>query len=206
MIVPVILSGGAGTRLWPLSRELYPKQLLPMLGHRTLIQETVLRVAGIDQCAAPIVVCNEEHRFLVAEQLRGIGIEAQAILLEPSGRNTAPAVALAAIFAIDQAGRAASAITREDEDPILVVLPADHVIADNAAFERAATQAVAAARKGGLVTFGVVPQSPETGYGYIRAGSQEDGVHRVAVFVEKPDLVTAEQDVASGDYLCNRGM
>ena len=206
MIVPVILSGGAGTRLWPLSRELYPKQLLPMLGHRTLIQETVLRVAGIDQCAAPIVVCNEEHRFLVAEQLRGIGIEAQAILLEPSGRNTAPAVALAAVFAIDQAGRAASAITREDEDPILVVLPADHVIADNAAFERAATQAVAAARKGGLVTFGVVPQSPETGYGYIRAGSQEDGVHRVAEFVEKPDLVTAENYVASGDYLWNSGM
>jgi mannose-1-phosphate guanylyltransferase/mannose-6-phosphate isomerase len=206
MIVPVILSGGAGTRLWPLSRELYPKQLLPLLGQRTLIQQTVLRASQIQDAAAPIVVCNEEHRFLVAEQLRAIDVEPQAILLEPSGRNTAPAVALAAIYAIDQSGRTATSRDAGDDDPVLVVLPADHVVSDPDVFVHAAAQAIGAARDGSLVTFGIVPTAPETGYGYIRAGDPEDGVRQVAEFVEKPDLTTAENYVASGEYLWNSGM
>ena len=159
MLVPVILSGGAGTRLWPLSRELYPKQLLPLVSSRTMLQETVLRLDGLD-ATAPIVVSNEAHRFLVAEQLREIDCQPRAILLEPKGRNTAPAVALAAH----------AALAEDEGDSLLLVLPADHLIRDVPAFHAAVEIAAAAARDGALATFGVVPNAPETGYGYIRRG------------------------------------
>jgi mannose-1-phosphate guanylyltransferase / mannose-6-phosphate isomerase len=202
MLVPVILSGGAGTRLWPLSRELYPKQFLPLVGERTMIQETALRTAGLPDVAAPIVVCNEAHRFLVAEQLRELGISPQAILLEPVGRNTAPAVAVAALAAL-------AAHARNPDTggaPILLVLPADHVLEDVASLARAVTTALPAARDGRLVTFGVVPTHGETGYGYIRQGAGEGPVRPVAEFVEKPDAERAQAFVASGDYLWNSGM
>jgi mannose-1-phosphate guanylyltransferase/mannose-6-phosphate isomerase len=152
MLTPVILSGGSGTRLWPLSRELYPKQLLPLVGERTMLQETALRLNGLS-AAAPIIVCNEAHRFLVAEQMRQLDVRPQAIVLEPTGRNTAPAIALAALKAAP--------------DALLLVLPADHVIRDVAAFQAAVTRAIPAAQGGKLVTFGIVPDAPETGYGYI---------------------------------------
>jgi mannose-1-phosphate guanylyltransferase/mannose-6-phosphate isomerase len=197
MIVPVILSGGSGTRLWPLSRELYPKQLLPLVGHETMLQQTLLRLDGIEGLAPAVIVCNEEHRFLVAEQLRQIGAKAAAILLEPAGRNTAPAVALAA----------ASVLEHEDlgEDPVLLVLPADHVIRDAATFRRAVADGAALAAEGRLVTFGVKPDRPETGYGYIRA-ADKDKASAVAEFVEKPDAKTAGSYVSSGDYYWNSGM
>jgi mannose-1-phosphate guanylyltransferase/mannose-6-phosphate isomerase len=201
MLIPVILSGGAGTRLWPLSRELYPKQFLPLVGERTMIQETALRTAGLPDVAAPIVVCNEAHRFLVAEQLREIGIAPQAILLEPVGRNTAPAVAIAALAAVARARGAG-----EQESPILLVLPADHALSDVASLQRAVIAAVPAAREGRLVTFGVVPTQPETGYGYIRQGGGEGPVRPVAEFVEKPDAAKAQAFVRSGDYLWNSGI
>ena len=194
-LVPVILSGGAGSRLWPLSRELYPKQLLPLVGAHTMLQETVLRLAGLEAAPA-VVVCNEAHRFLVAEQLRLINAPAQAIVLEPVGRNTAPAIALAAHAAISAVG----------EQALLLVLPADHVIRDAAAFRQAVAVAVTAARAGNLATFGVVPKTPETGYGYIRRGAAEGSAWRIASFVEKPDRARAEQFVAGGDYYWNSGM
>jgi mannose-1-phosphate guanylyltransferase / mannose-6-phosphate isomerase len=197
MLVPVILSGGAGTRLWPLSRELYPKQLLPLMGEKTMLQDTALRLSGLD-ASGPIVVCNDAHRFLVAEQLRLIGLKPRAILLEPFGRNTAPAIALAALAALKTA--------KKDEDPVLLVLPADHVIRDVAAFQAAATAAVIAAEKGQLVTFGVVPHSPETGYGYIRRGESLGAVQKIAQFVEKPNLTRAQAFVAAGDHYWNSGM
>src|SRR6185437_8360529 len=150
MLTPVILSGGAGTRLWPLSRELYPKQLLALTGERTMIQQTALRLEGLG-AGGPVVVCNEAHRFLVAEQLRQVGIEPQAIVLEPAGRNTAPAIALAAHAALKAAGSKAA------DDPLLLVLPADHVIRDVPAFHNAVHAALGAARQGQLVTFGIVP-------------------------------------------------
>jgi len=202
MLVPVILSGGAGTRLWPLSRELYPKQFLPLVGERTMIQETALRTAGLPDVAAPIVVCNEAHRFLVAEQMRELGITPQAILLEPIGRNTAPAVAVAALAAL--AGHARS--PGQGGAPVLLVLPADHVLKDVASLGRAVTTALPAAREGRLVTFGVVPTGAETGYGYIRQASKDGPVRRVAEFVEKPDAARAHAFVASGDYFWNSGM
>jgi mannose-1-phosphate guanylyltransferase/mannose-6-phosphate isomerase len=202
MLIPVILSGGAGTRLWPLSRELYPKQFLPLVGERTMIQETALRTSGMPEVAAPIVVCNEAHRFLVAEQLRELGIEPQAILLEPVGRNTAPAVAVAAMAAL--AGHARN--KGKGSGPVLLVLPADHVLKDVASLARAVSAALPAAREGRLVTFGVVPSQPETGYGYIRQASGEGAVRPVAEFVEKPDAARAEAFVASGDYFWNSGM
>ena len=199
MLTPVILSGGAGTRLWPLSRELYPKQLLPLVGKETMLQATALRVAGLD-ASAPIVVCNEAHRFLVAEQLRIINFPAQAILLEPVGRNTAPAIALAALAALHD-GKA---------DPLLLVLPADHVIRDVPAFQAAVRTAISAAESGRLVTFGVVPSAPETGYGYIRRGSALgaglEGVYDISEFVEKPDAQRAREFLEGGDYLWNSGM
>ncbi len=202
MLIPVILSGGAGTRLWPLSRELYPKQFLPLTGERTMIQETALRVVGLPSVADPIVVCNEAHRFMVAEQLRQVGVAPQAILLEPEGRNTAPALAVAALAAqAGASGKRADASTR-----LLLVLPADHVLADVAAFHRAVETAIPAARDGRFVTFGVVPTHPETGYGYIQKGAEAGPVLRVAAFVEKPDAAKAAQFVASGDYLWNSGM
>jgi mannose-1-phosphate guanylyltransferase/mannose-6-phosphate isomerase len=201
MLIPVILSGGAGTRLWPLSRELYPKQFLPLVGERTMIQDTALRAAGLPDVTAPIVVCNEAHRFLVAEQLRQVGIEPRAILLEPSGRNTAPAVAVAAL--------AASGGARGDPskaEQLLLVLPADHVLTDLSAFRAAVKAALPAAREGRFVTFGVVPTRAETGYGYIRQGGREGAVRPVAEFVEKPDSTRAKAFVAGGDYFWNSGM
>ncbi len=202
MLIPVILSGGAGTRLWPLSRELYPKQFLPLTGERTMIQETALRAAGLPAVAAPIFVCNEAHRFMVAEQLRQIGVAPQAILLEPVGRNTAPALAVAALAALANAGGKRA----DTEATLLLVLPADHVLTDVAAFQRAVATAMPAAAEGRFVTFGVVPTHPETGYGYIRKGVEVGAVLRVAAFVEKPDAAKAAQFVASGDYLWNSGM
>jgi mannose-1-phosphate guanylyltransferase/mannose-6-phosphate isomerase len=196
MLIPVILSGGAGTRLWPLSRELYPKQLLALLGPRTMLQQTALRVAGLD-CAAPVVVCNEAHRFLVAEQLRALKVIPRAIVLEPFGRNTAPAIALAALAALRDAGAI---------DPLLLVLPADHVIRDTAGFQQAVRTALPAAEQGQLVTFGIVPGTPETGYGYIQRGAPQGEVYRIARFVEKPDLAHARQFVDAGDYYWNSGM
>ncbi|MBV9911586.1 MAG: NTP transferase domain-containing protein, partial [Sinobacteraceae bacterium] len=180
MFTPVILSGGAGTRLWPLSRELYPKQLLALTGERTMLQQTVLRLAGLP-ASGPVVVCNEAHRFLVAEQLRQLKIEAPAVVLEPVGRNTAPAIALAAW--------AAMKAEPGGVDPALLVLPADHVIRDVAAFQQAVRVALPAVEEGKLVAFGIVPTAPETGYGYIQRSAPGDGaagVHRIARFIEKP--------------------
>jgi mannose-1-phosphate guanylyltransferase/mannose-6-phosphate isomerase len=213
MLTPLILSGGSGTRLWPLSRELYPKQLLPLVGKRTMLQQTVERVVGLPDLAPPIVVCNESHRFMVAEQMREQGSTPQAIILEPVGRNTAPAVAVAALVALDHARKGTSGA---DADPVLLVLPADHVIRDVASFQAAVTAGHAAAAAGKLVTFGVVPDRPETGYGYIR---RENGdIHLfpgklesvpyfpVREFVEKPDAATAQRYVESGEYYWNSGM
>jgi mannose-1-phosphate guanylyltransferase/mannose-6-phosphate isomerase len=194
-IIPVILSGGAGTRLWPLSREMYPKQLLALTSKRTMLQETALRLAGIPDAGAPIIVCNEAHRFSVAEQIRALGAEPAAILLEPVGRNTAPAVALAALRA--------RAI---DPQAVLVVAPADHVIRDARAFQSAAEVAVGVARSGKLVTFGIVAHAPETGYGYIRRGYGAGPAYPVEQFTEKPPLDLARQFVESGDYYWNSGM
>jgi len=192
-MIPVILSGGSGTRLWPLSREAYPKQFLPLSGSDTMLQATWKRVAALAS-SAPLVVANEDHRFMVAEQLREVGSTPAAILLEPVGRNTAPAIAVAALQA-----------TAGGEDPLLLVLPSDHVVADAAAFRAAVSQAVPAADAGRLVTFGIVPTAAETGYGYIKASAGE-GVRAVERFVEKPDAATAAQYVASGDYFWNSGM
>jgi mannose-1-phosphate guanylyltransferase/mannose-6-phosphate isomerase len=196
LLTPVILSGGAGTRLWPLSRELYPKQLLPLIGPNTMLQDTLQRLAGLD-IAAPIVVCNEAHRFLVAEQLRTIGVaKAGAIILEPAGRNTAPAIALAAYAALAAGGEAA----------VLLVLPADHVIRNVAAFQQAVKVAAGAAQTGHLATFGVVARVAETGYGYIRRGAPAGEAFRISQFIEKPALPKAQQLVDSGEYYWNSGM
>ncbi|WP_428607742.1 mannose-1-phosphate guanylyltransferase/mannose-6-phosphate isomerase [Sedimenticola sp.] len=194
-MIPVILSGGSGTRLWPLSRSQHPKQFLPLVTEKTMLQETLLRLDGLEQISAPIVVCNEDHRFMVAEQLREMGATAEAIILEPVGRNTAPAVAMAALSA-------------PSDDELLLVLAADHVIGDVPAFQAAIVAAAAAAEAGQLVTFGVVPTAPETGYGYIRRGAQgQDGAtYAVESFVEKPDLATARGYIASADYYWNSGM
>jgi mannose-1-phosphate guanylyltransferase/mannose-6-phosphate isomerase len=197
MLIPVILSGGSGTRLWPLSRELYPKQLLPLTGARTMLQETAARFEGVTGVGAPIVVCNESHRFMVAEQLREMGIAAEAIILEPVGRNTAPAVAVAALVALAQ---------HPESSPVLLVLPADHVIRDVEAFQAAVEQGRAAAEAGQLVTFGIVPDRAETGYGYIRRAKGDGPVFAVAEFVEKPDYATAVRYVQSGEYYWNSGM
>ena len=198
MIVPVILSGGSGTRLWPLSRELFPKQLLPLVGDRTMLQETVGRLEGLDDLAPPLVICNDEHRFLVAEQLREIDVDPLAIILEPVGRNTAPAVAVAAAKAAE--------LLDTDTDPVLLVLPADHVIRDIDGFHAAVAKACALAGEGRLVTFGVLPTAPETGYGYIRADELTDGHAPVREFVEKPDSETARGYLEAGDYYWNSGM
>lgn len=200
MLTPVILSGGAGTRLWPLSRELYPKQLLALIGERTMLQQTLVRLEGLG-ASAPVVVCNEAHRFLVAEQLRQLGIEPRATLLEPFGRNTAPAIALAAHAAL----KAASA-DGDGVDPVLLVLPADHVIRDVPAFHAAVRVAVGAAEQGQLVTFGIVPTVPETGYGYIQRGAAAGAAFRIERFVEKPPAERARQFLASGDHYWNSGM
>ncbi len=197
MIIPVILSGGSGSRLWPLSRETYPKQFLPLVDQHTLLQSTALRIAGLAGVTAPLVVCNEEHRFMVAEQLRAVGIQPAAVILEPVGRNTAPAVAVAALHAQNQGA-----------DPILLILPADHVISDVAGFRAAVLQVAPHAEAGRLITFGIVPTAPETGYGYIEAGARLDelGVCAVERFVEKPDLATARNYLETGGYSWNSGM
>ncbi len=189
----VLLSGGSGTRLWPLSREAYPKQFLPLVGDDTMLQATWLRVAELAD-AAPIVVANEDHRFLAAEQLRQVGASAPAILLEPVGRNTAPAIAAAALQAQADGG-----------DPLLLVLPSDHVIADAGAFRAAVRTASVAADEGALVTFGIVPDAAETGFGYIQAEPGE-GVRKVRRFVEKPDAATAQSYLDAGGYYWNSGM
>jgi mannose-1-phosphate guanylyltransferase/mannose-6-phosphate isomerase len=196
MIVPVILAGGAGTRLWPLSRELHPKQMLPLTGARSMLQETLTRLDGLAGLAPPVVICNETHRFMIAEQLREIGQRA-TILLEPVGRNTAPAIAAAALQAASDAA-----------DPDLLVLPADHHIARPEAFHQVVIQGLRLTASGKLVTFGIVPTAPETGYGYIRKGAADEKRHAFAIeaFVEKPDLETAAGYLASGAYLWNSGM
>lgn len=200
MILPVILSGGAGTRLWPLSREAYPKQLLPLTSENTMLQETVLRLAGIADLGEPMIVCNDAHRFMVAEQLRQLQIAPSAIVLEPCGRNTAPAVAIAALQA-----------QASGDDPLLLILPADHLISEVETFQKTVESGVALAQAGHLVTFGIVPNAAETGYGYIKAAADksltESGdAYPVAEFVEKPDLSTAQQYVDSGHYYWNSGM
>lgn len=195
---PVLLSGGSGTRLWPLSREAHPKQFLPLVGDDTLLQATWRRVAPLSS-AAPLVVANEDHRFLVAEQLRVIGAPRARIVLEPVGRNTAPAIAAAALIA-----------SADGTDPLLLVLPSDHVVRDADAFRAAVRAASPAAEAGALVTFGIVPQAPETGFGYIHAeaGHAEagEGVRKVLRFVEKPDAATAQGYLDAGGYYWNSGM
>ena len=192
-ILPVILSGGSGSRLWPLSREAYPKQFLPLVGDNTMLQATWLRVAPIAG-RKPIVVANQEHRFMAAEQLRESNAEPEALILEPMGRNTAPAIAIAALQAL-----------RSGEDALLLVLPSDHEIRDEHAFQRAVGIGASAAQADKLVTFGIVPSGPETGYGYVKAQAG-DGVRAVERFIEKPDLATAREYVASGEYFWNSGM
>lgn len=197
LILPVIMAGGSGSRLWPLSRELYPKQFLQLDGDTTMLQATVHRLIQLD-CAQPLLICNEEHRFLVAEQLRSLGKLAQNIILEPAGRNTAPAIALAAMTALQT--------FVDGEDPLLLVLAADHVIRDEDAFTTSVQAAIPHAEAGKLVTFGIVPSHPETGYGYIRRGAELLGAYTVAEFVEKPNSVIAEGYLASGEYYWNSGM
>ena len=196
MFTPVILSGGSGTRLWPLSRKNLPKQFLALSGSSTLFQQTVERTRTLTDVGAPIVVCSEDHRFLVAEQLRALGIDGASILLEPVPRNTAPAIAMAAWQA--QASNA---------DAILLVLPADHLIGDTSSFAEAVGKAMPLAEQGWLVTFGIRPAAPETGFGYIKqAEAIGHGAFRVGRFVEKPDAATAGKYVRSGDYAWNSGM
>ena len=196
MIVPVILSGGAGTRLWPASRSMYPKQLLPLVsGRTTMLQDTASRLNGMPGVAAEcMVICNEAHRFLVAEQLRAIDQPAQ-IVLEPEGRNTAPAAALGAFLAAET-----------DNDTLLLVMPADHVIGDVQEFQNAVARGVPEADQGKLVTFGIVPTRPETGYGYVKATPAGDAAVPVESFVEKPDTATAERYVGGGEHFWNSGM
>jgi len=196
-IYPVILSGGAGTRLWPLSRASLPKQLLALHGERTMIQETVAR-AQLPGAAAPLLLCSEAHRFIVAEQMLELGVKPRAIVLEPMGRNTAPAAAVAALM-----------IAETDPEGVIVLLPSDHVVGDAQSFADAVAIAANASREKHIVTFGMAPSGPETGYGYIHRGARIekiDGAHRVQRFVEKPDLETAKGYVADGGYFWNSGM
>ena len=210
LIQPVVLSGGSGTRLWPLSREKYPKQLLALVGADSLLQATVRRVDGIAgaELAPPLVVCNEEYRFVIAEQLRLMG-KPGTLALEPVGRNTAPALTLAALAALKKGNGA---------DPILLVMPADHVITDTAAFQQAVGQGARLAAEGLVVTFGITPDAPETGYGYIESGAAYAGgasqtgddapctARMISRFVEKPDLATAQAYLDAGTYLWNSGL
>lgn len=191
MLHPVILSGGSGTRLWPLSRENYPKQLLCLTGKQTLLQQTVSRLGNLENVAPPVFVCNEAHRFLVAEQMRELGRAPADIILEPAGRNTAPALTLAAL-----------ALRAQHGDALMLMMPADHVIQDTGRLHEALRTGMQHAAAGRLVTFGIVPTSPETGYGYIRKGKGD----AVAAFVEKPDAETARQYLESGDYYWNSGI
>ncbi len=191
MITPVIIAGGSGTRLWPLSRTLYPKQFLALTGDKTMLQETLLRLKGLE-VTAPLVICNEEHRFIVAEQLRAIEKNG-TIILEPVGRNTAPAIALAAEVMLE-------------DDPLLLILAADHVIQDQNAFVKAIKQAAPLAEQGKLVTFGIMPTQAHTGYGYIKRGQSVESGYCVSQFVEKPDAQTAAKYLQSGEFYWNSGM
>jgi mannose-1-phosphate guanylyltransferase / mannose-6-phosphate isomerase len=194
LITPVLLSGGSGTRLWPVSRALHPKQLQPLLGDRTMLQETALRLKG-EAFAAPLIVCNDEHRFTIAAQLQSIGIAPQSIVLEPKGRNTAPAAAVAALF-----------LNEREPDALMLLAASDHAIDDVASFHRTVDIAAKAARDGYLVSIGIMPTWPETGYGYIDRGAELPGVHgafAVRRFMEKPNRATAERFIASGTYLWN---
>lgn len=197
MILPVVMAGGTGSRLWPLSRELYPKQFLTVTGDESMLQQTVARLSKIEH-SAPVLICNEEHRFIAAEQMRLGGYEHGGIILEPVGRNTAPAIALAALQAVNNA--------LDGEEPILLVLAADHVIENTKAFTASVEKALPFAENGQLVTFGIVPSAPETGYGYIKSGCQGGNAFSVIEFVEKPDLATAEEYLANGSYYWNSGM
>jgi len=196
MILPVIMSGGSGSRLWPLSRKQHPKQFLSLVGDKTMLQETVLRLDGL-QTQLPYIICNQDHRFIVAEQLNEINALGGEIILEPAGRNTAPAVALAALKAIENG-----------TDPVMLVLAADHVILDMQAYHHAIFEAESCANRGRLVTFGIVANKPEVGYGYIRVGDKlaEGDCYAVQEFVEKPSLETACHYVESGEYFWNSGM
>ena len=206
-LLPVILCGGSGTRLWPLSRQQYPKQMLNLSGANTMLQATALRITNEGLAEGwmldkPLVVAHEDYRFLTAEQLQQAGLSGSRILLEPFGRNTAPALTIAALSA-----------TAEDADPIMVVMPADHVMTDTAGFQRALNHALPSAQRGRIVTFGIVPTSPETGYGYIRSGVPvndhgllNSGIRVIETFVEKPDRATAEQYLLDGDFLWNSGI
>lgn len=195
-LLPVILAGGSGTRLWPMSRYHFPKQFLALNNNKSLLQNTILRLNGIDHLD-PYLICNEQHRFLVAEQIRTVGIKNPNILLEPVGRNTAPAVALAALHAI-----------KEGRDPILFVLASDHMINDIDNFKKIITASIPIAEKGHLVTFGITPTNPETGYGYIHKGSKlnQYNAFNITSFIEKPTLECATQYLSSGHYLWNSGM
>jgi mannose-1-phosphate guanylyltransferase/mannose-6-phosphate isomerase len=195
-IIPIILSGGSGSRLWPLSRKQYPKQYLPLVGNNTMLQETILRLNGLDNLADPIIICNVDHRFLVAEQCQQISITNPTILLEPVGRNTAPAIAAAALQSL-----------KISDDAMLLVLSADHVIQDVEVFHQAINIASNQAQEGKLATFGIVPTDANTGYGYIKSSADSnDGAHKVEEFIEKPDLKTAESYLEQGHCLWNSGM
>lgn len=198
-MIPVILSGGSGSRLWPLSRKAFPKQFLALTAEQTLFQQTIERLA-FEGMQPPLLVCNKEHRFIVKEQLAARKLGIQGLLLEPFGRNTAPAIAIAAMKLIE-----------DGRDELLLVLPADHVIEDHKAFQRSLALATNAAENGEMVLFGIPATSPETGYGYIKCDHNErnglpEGVNRVTNFVEKPDEARAQQYVESGDYYWNSGM
>jgi mannose-1-phosphate guanylyltransferase/mannose-6-phosphate isomerase len=202
LIYPVILSGGTGTRLWPLSRKALPKQFLPLVSDHSLLQETALRFRGRSGVGNPVFVCHQDHRFLVAEQMREINVTPHVLMLEPVGRNTAPAIAVAALH-----------LVQDDPDALLLVLASDHVIQDTPAFLERVDLAIKVAQAGYLTTFGITPQRPETGYGYIEGGnaislegSGEVDAYQVARFVEKPDLATAQEYVASGTHFWNSGM
>ena len=192
-ISPVIMCGGSGTRLWPLSRAQFPKQFLPLVSETSMLQDTMARLPENHQ--APVFICNEDHRFLVAEQVKQVKCNDATILLEPEGRNTAPAVALAALSAL-----------AKNTEALLLVLAADHVIENTDKFHQAIALATGSAEQGKLVTFGIVPTHAETGYGYIKQGAAVGNVHEVAQFVEKPNEATAQQYLASGEYLWNSGM
>ena len=194
---PVILTGGAGRRLWPVSREYFPKPLLPSFGDQTLLQDTASRRDSIDAVGNPVFVCNEEHRFRVAEQVRTMGKEPEAIMLEPEGRNTAPALTIAALYLADK-----------DPDAVMVAMPADHVIPDAAAFTATVEKAGQLAAAGFLVTFGIVADKPETGFGYIRRGDEieSSGGYKVDAFVEKPDAEAAQGYLDAGGYYWNAGI
>ena len=202
LIIPIILSGGSGTRLWPLSRKLHPKQFLPLAGDKTMLQETIIRLNGLDNLANPIIICNTEHRFLVAEQCKQINIKNPTILLEPVGKNTAPAIAAAALQSLKHKHK-----HKHKDEAQLLVLSADHVIQDINAFHEAIKIASRHAQRGKLVTFGIKPTDANTAYGYIKHSKDfNDGTYKVERFVEKPDLLTAKKYLEKGNYLWNSGM